>query len=66
MEPPVVLPEGAEVRVEVVLAETEGPLWNEQGQTLGQRLIQFAGRAVELPEDATLAHDRYLNRMLKR
>ena len=57
LEPPSVLPEGAEVRVEIVPAESEGPLLDEQGQTLGQKLMKYAGRAVGLPEDAAVAHD---------
>ncbi len=60
LEPPSVLPEGAEVRVEIVAAEGEGPLLDEQGRTLGQKLMKYAGRAVGLPEDAALAHDHYL------
>ncbi|MBN2578727.1 MAG: hypothetical protein JXB10_07015 [Pirellulales bacterium] len=60
MESPAVLPEGAEVRVEVVPADSEGPLLDEQGQTLGQKLMKYAGRATGLPEDAALNHDHYL------
>ncbi|MGA2067377.1 MAG: hypothetical protein ABSG86_20570 [Thermoguttaceae bacterium] len=60
LEPPSVLPEGAEVRVEIVPAENEGPLLDEAGETLGQKLMQFAGQAVGLPEDAALNHDHYL------
>ncbi len=54
------LPEGAEVRVEVVPVESEAPLLDEQGQTLGQKLMKYAGRAVGLPEDAAMNHDHYL------
>lgn len=60
LEPSAVLPEGAEVRVEIVVPQTEGPLLDDQGQTLGQKLMKFAGRAVGLPEDAARAHDHYL------
>lgn len=60
VESPAVLPEGAEVRVEVVPADSEGPLLDEQGQTLGQKLMKYAGRATGLPEDAALNHDHYL------
>ncbi|HLA83754.1 MAG TPA: hypothetical protein VJL29_03090 [Thermoguttaceae bacterium] len=55
-----VLPEGAEVRVELVPAESKEPLLDDQGQTLGQKLMKYAGRAVGLPEDAALQHDHYL------
>ncbi len=54
------LPEGVEVRVEIVPAESEGPLLDEQGRTLGQKLMKYAGRAVALPDDAGLQHDHYL------
>jgi hypothetical protein len=54
------LPEGVEVRLEIVPVESEGPLLDEQGQTLGQKLMKYAGRAVGLPEDAALQHDHYL------
>jgi hypothetical protein len=54
------LPEGTEVRVEVVVAESDRPLLDEMGQTLGQKLMKYAGKAVGLPEDAALNHDHYL------
>ena len=57
---PNALPDGVEVRVEVVPSETEGPLLDEKGQTLGEELMKYAGRAVGLPEDAALDHDHYL------
>jgi hypothetical protein len=60
LEPPAELPEGAEVRVEIVAPEGEEPLVDAEGQTLGQKLMKFAGRAVGLPEDAAAAHDHYL------
>jgi len=60
LDSPSVLPEGVEVRVEIVPAESEGPLLDEQGQTLGHKLMKYAGRAVGLPEDAALNHDHYL------
>ncbi len=60
LESAAVLPEGAEVRVEIVSAESEGPLLDEHGQTLGQKLVKYAGRAVGLPEDAAMQHDHYL------
>ena len=50
LDPPGALPEGVEVRVEIVPAESEGPLLDEQGQTLGQKLMKYAGRAVGLGE----------------
>lgn len=66
LESAAVLPEGAEVRVEIVPPETEGPLLDERGQTLGEKLIKYAGRAVGLPEDAAIHHDHYLYGVPKR
>lgn len=44
------LPEGAEVRVEILeIGSIETPLLDDQGQTLGDRLLRFAGKAVGLP-----------------
>ena len=45
------LPEGAEVRIEVVEPRT----------TLGQRLMKFAGTAKGLPKDMARNHDHYLH-----
>ncbi len=48
------LPEGTRVRV--------APLEREpQGQTLGQRLLKFAGTAKGLPSDMARNHDHYLH-----
>ncbi len=60
LDTPGVLPEGVEVRIEVVSSEKEGPLLDEKGETLGEKLMKFAGRAVGLPEDAAVNHDHYL------
>jgi hypothetical protein len=60
LDPSSALPEGAEVRVEVVPTESGQPALDEQGRTLGQKLMKYAGRAVGLPEDAAINHDRYL------
>jgi hypothetical protein len=60
IEPPTLLPEGVEVRVEIVPSGSKEPLLDEQEQTLGQKLMKYAGRAVGLPEDAAVNHDHYL------
>jgi hypothetical protein len=60
LESPDVLPEGTEVRVEAVIAESDQPLLDETGQTLGEKLMKYAGKAIGLPEDAALNHDHYL------
>ncbi len=65
-DPPVALPDGAEVRVELLPAEAEGPLLDEHGHTLGQKLMKYAGRAVDLPEDVAGQHDHYLHGTPKR
>jgi hypothetical protein len=54
------LPEGAEVRVELAGAGADRPVLDESGQTLGQKLLKYAGRAVDLPADAARNHDHYL------
>lgn len=59
LEDPVPLREGAEVRVELPWEEEE-PILDEQGQTLGQKLLKYSGKAVGLPPDAARNHDHYL------
>lgn len=60
LDPSYVLPEGVEVLVEILPTEGAEPLLDEHGQTLGQKLMKYAGRAVGLPEDAAKQHDHYL------
>ena len=56
----VTLPEGLEVRIEPSSAgEADAPL-DENGETLGQRLLKHAGKAVGLPPDLAVNHDHYL------
>ena len=52
------LPEGADVRVELVA--TSAPVESATLPSLGQKLMQFAGKAVGLPADAARNHDHYL------
>ena len=40
LDPPSALPEGVEVRVEIVPAESEGPQLDVLWQTLGQKLLK--------------------------
>jgi hypothetical protein len=54
------LPDGTEVRVEALAADDERPLLDENGQTLGEKLMKYAGKAAGLPDDAALNHDHYL------
>ncbi len=53
------LPEGAEVRVELLAAE-------EQCSTLGQRLMRFSGVLRGLPSDLARNHDHYLHGVPKK
>ena len=55
-----VLPEGLEVRIEPVdSVKKEGTL-DEDGLTLGQKLLKHAGKSVGLPPDLAENHDHYL------
>ena len=53
LNPPATLPEGARVRVEVLTAEATEP-------SLFDRLGDLAGKAENLPPDASAQHDHYL------
>jgi hypothetical protein len=53
LHPPATLPEGSRVRVEVLTAETPAP-------SLFDRLGDLAGKAANLPPDASEQHDHYL------
>ncbi len=57
---PGTLPEGAEVRVELVREQTSEADQGKREPTLGQKLLRHAGKAVGLPEDAARNHDHYL------
>jgi len=54
------LPEGTRVRVELAPGETESPD-QTQVQTLGQRLLKFAGTVPGLPPDFAEHHDHYVH-----
>ncbi len=54
------LPEGAEVRIELTSHPADEPALDEDGQTLGQKLLKYAGKATGLPADASRNHDHYL------
>jgi hypothetical protein len=55
-----VLPEGVEVRVEPVASTEEKEALDEDGLTLGQKLLKHAGKSVGLPVDISSNHDHYL------
>lgn len=54
------LPEGAEVRIELVGEIAEEAILDEKQETLGQQLLKYAGQAVDLPSDAAENLDHYL------
>ena len=56
-----VLPEGARVRVEVESAVEPQSNEAECGETLGQRLLRFAGTVHGLPSDMADQHDHYIH-----
>jgi hypothetical protein len=66
LDEPDALPDGAEVRIELVSVEVEPPLLDEHGQTLGQKLLNYAGRLTDLPADLARNHDHYLHGTAKR
>lgn len=59
LEPGASLREGSEVRVRAI-PEPAPPAETAAGQTLGQRLMRFAGKAQDLSADAARNHDHYL------
>jgi hypothetical protein len=54
------LPDGIEVKVEFAFDVEEPPVLDENGETLGQKLLKHAGKAVGLPADLAVNHDHYL------
>ena len=66
LDQPVLLPEGARVRVEVSEAANRPASPSIQDETPGQRLLKYAGKAVGLPPDSARNHDHYLHGAAKR
>ena len=54
------LPDGLEVRIEPVGAAEQSSALDEDGLTLGQKLLKHAGKSVGLPADLAVNHDHYL------
>ena len=54
---PNALPDGTEVQI-VVVENTDN---REQSQSLGERLMKFAGSAPGLPSDMAEQHDHYIH-----
>jgi hypothetical protein len=57
-DPPVTLPEGAEVQVQVMQSPAE--LATAEPKSLYERLKPFVGAARGLPADLAAQHDHYL------
>lgn len=58
---PVVLPEGAVVRMEVVDSLTNEATGNGSPGTLSEKLLKYAGKASGLPRDLARNHDHYIH-----
>jgi hypothetical protein len=56
----VTLPEGLVVQIEPSSGGHQVPAIDENGETLGQKLLRHAGKAVGLPPDLAENHDHYL------
>lgn len=54
------LAEGTPVRVQPLKRSPKRRKSSINGQTLGQRLLKFAGRAKGLPRDMARNHDHYI------
>jgi hypothetical protein len=57
-DPPAILPEGAEVQVQILPPETENP--SADLPNLYERLKPLVGAAKNLPADFAAQHDHYL------
>jgi hypothetical protein len=60
LDDPVTLPEGVAVKVECAAGQAEQPVRDASRETLGQKLLKYAGKATGLPPDAARNHDHYL------
>ena len=57
----VTLVEGAHVLVQLLSEASDLELLDENGETLAQKMLRFAGRAKGLPSDLARRHDHYLH-----
>lgn len=61
LDPPIALPEGAAVEVEVIAVRTDGkPVDDSEPSTLLDRMKEFVGTFDGLPADASVNLDHYL------
>ena len=58
LDQPLALPEGAKVQVEVLGPAEQGA---PAGETLGEKLLKYAGRITDAPADLAAQHDHYLH-----
>jgi hypothetical protein len=56
----VILPEGLKVQIEPASAGRRETAIDDGGETLGQKLLKHAGKAIGLPRDLAENHDHYL------
>ncbi len=61
LDDPADIPEGAAVRVEVLSTNNESDLIDQQGLTLGEKMLLYASKLTDLPVDLALNHDHYLH-----
>jgi hypothetical protein len=59
-DPPISLPEGLEVAVDIPERAVEARIDRESAPSPGPTLLKYSGKAVGLPEDAARNHDHYL------
>jgi hypothetical protein len=60
LDGPANLPEGVAVTVELSKEAAAKSCLDENGKTLGQKLLKHAGKAKGLPADLAVNHDHYL------
>ncbi|HEY4759967.1 MAG TPA: hypothetical protein VIH42_05245 [Thermoguttaceae bacterium] len=60
LDDPVTLPEGMKVQIEPAPTVQQEITTDDNGETLGQKLLKHAGKAVGLPQDLAENHDHYL------
>jgi hypothetical protein len=56
----ITLPDGLAVNIEPSVNGRQEAAVGEDGETLGQKLLKHAGKAVGLPRDLAENHDHYL------
>ena len=60
VDDPVILPEGMKVQIEPAPTGQPEVATDLNNETLGQKLLKHAGKAVGLPHDLAENHDHYL------